>query len=660
MNKCMKMKVKKSVKNILLKLGVILAVGPLLGLVGYFAVNNVETPQNELSGASEPLFGAEQPANWFVYNSFTGFKTKSDPAKLDDGANPNGQNTVINDGDRVSVRDFGHTLLGSSSTTENFVGALHTFRRRDGENIMLRSSGTYLEYFEEGNDTWEALTTTSTSSLYDFADYNINSDLRSFVYYGNGSDAFSRWSGSHVLTSVAPTSTATFVQTDDPTDKGFPDSGDIVYCGIRIPYTSWNTNGFQVASAHACDNDRGVAHAPEEFSSPPKGNIYQVANNRLFISGIASTTQAVYFSRYGDPTDFVNASLITDAVADAPGIFNLGEGGGGVTGLVLDEGAIYIFKKSIIYKATLDGDGLYSLVPLKPFDGSSQTTGAVANASVFTGGNGVFFITPDKQIMNLSRIPEVDYPQIVPISDVIKPTIGSGVFASSTGIFFENQAFISAQSNDDVNRNDTVFLWNDRVQTWESPIVGWNASTFTIYDDGNGEALYFGDSRVAQVYKVTDNAIDNELGVTANWRTKQFNFGSPHELKEVDNFYIEGYISDNTTLSISLLLDENGETQIYTTDFSGTEDSYMFDAPEFNLFGFHPFGFERFGSSDASENKKFRVYLNKALRRVPFYNLQLELASDGVGQSWEVISYGFNVRRSTQPEDRTLYRGFNE
>lgn len=619
----------------------------------------ITLPNNEkaFSGAEE-TFGGEG-FGWYMFDQFTGFKTEVDASKLDNGGSPNGQNTVINDGDRVSIRDFGYTITGQASTTEDYIGALHTFRRRDGENIMIRSHGNFLQYLEEGNDTWEILLSTSTSSLYDFADYNINTDLRSYTYFGNGTDPFSRWSGAHVLTSsTGVTSTATFVLTTNPTDLGFPPSGDIVYCGSRIPYSSWNANGFQVTSAHTCAASKGVAQGVDQFPTGIKGNIYLAANNRLFIAGIASTTQAIYFSRYGNATDFVGASLITESTASAPGIFNLGEGGGAVTGLALDEGAIYGFKKSVIYRITLDGDGLYSLTPLKPFDGKSQTTGAVANSSIFTGGNGVFFITPDEQIMDLARIENVDYPQIVPISNPIQTTIQSGQYASSSGVFFQDTAYISAISNDDDNRNDTVFVWNDTVQAWESPIIGWNPSVFTIYDDGDGDALYFGDSRVAQVYEVTDDAIDNELGVTANWRSKQFNFGMPQTLKELDNFYVEGYISDNTTLTISLLYDEDGDTQTFTTEFAGTEESFIFNAPEFNLFGFHPFGFERFGSSDASNNNKFRIYLNKNLRRVPFYNLQVEFASDGVGQDWEVTSYGFSIKQSTQPEDRDLYRAF--
>lgn len=629
----------------------------LIGIGGYFGSKSIATGQ--LSGSNN-TFGSMDGGQWVVQNGFSGFKTKADASKIDDGANPNGQNTIINDGDRVSIRDFGYTLLGSASTTEEYIASLHTFRRRDGENIMMRSHGTFLEYFEEGNDTWEILLSTSTSANYDYADYNINTDLRSLVYFGNGTDNFSRWGGAHTLIGAAGvTSTATFIQTDTTTGLGFPATGNITYCGQTIAYSAVSATGFTVASAHACDADRGIALGVEEYPNSPKGNIYLVANNRLFIAGIASTTQAVYFSKYGDATLYTGATLITDGTADSPGIFNLGEGGGAVTGMALDEGSVYLFKRSVIYKATLDGDGLYTLVPLKPFDGNSQTTGAVTSGSVFTGGNGVFFITPDEQIMNLSRVDGVDYPQIKPISDVIKPTIQNANFSSAAGIFFQNNAYISARSDNTVSNNDAVFLWNDTVGAWESPIVGWNPSVFTIYDDGTGEALYFGNSRVAEVYKVTPSAIDNELGITANWRSKQFNFGTPQQLKEIDNFYIEGYISDNTTLTISLLFDENGTTQIYTTDFSGTEDDFIYDAAEFNLFGFHPFGFERFGSSNATENNKFRIYLNKNLKRVPFYNVQLELASDGVAQSWEVTSYGFHVIQSTQPEKKELYRIFN-
>ncbi len=610
-----------------------------------------------LGGVSDGLLGGNYPdAQWFIYNTFTGWKTKADPSKIGDGDNANGQNTVINDGDRISIRDFGSTVVGEATTTEQPVISLHTFRKRSGENILIRTRGTYVEYFEEYGDTWEALTTTSTAgSRYGFADYNINTDLRSYVYWGNSIDNFTRWTGAHTyLTQNLEIGTTTIYVAD--TTNGFDSSGTLMICGTSTSYSAKTNTTFTITtSTVACSSGRGVASKPQEYPTYPKGNIYLVANNRLFIAGITSTTQAVYFSKYGDPLTYLD-DLVDSGTADAAGIFNLGEGGGAVTGLVLDENSIYILKPSIIYKATLD-DSLYTLQPLKPFDGRSQTTGALAKDSVFTGGNGVFFITPDKQIMNLTRVDGVDYPQIIPISEDIKNTTNNLNYSSSTGIFWQNSAYISVKSENS-EFNDTVLVWNFKTGAWESPIIGWQTSDWTIYNNGSGEALYFGDALTANVYKVTPGALDNNLGVTASWRSKQYDFGSPHQLKELTNFYIEGYSNSQTNINISLLLDENGDTQTYSTTFKGTESSYFYDADVYNPFGYHPFGYERFGSSDASDKVKFRIYLNKNLRINPFYNIQLDIGSDGENQAWEVTGYGFQVRPHSQPEKYNLIRSF--
>lgn len=631
----------------------------------FFSLNNVwgqeqEFKDNFLSASDSNLEGAQ----WLMFDRFDGYQTKADPTKITAGANPQGQNTIINDGDRVSVRDFGYEILGAATTTQDAITTLYNFRKRSGENILIRTRGTYVEYFEEGNNTWETVTSTYTNGYnYGFAAFNINTDQISYVYFGNSQDDFSRWTGAHTLTNGALALNDSFVTVNDTTD-GFSTTGTIAVCGALLNYSSKTNTQFNLSASStvACEDNRGVTQAIDTFPSYPKGNIYLVSNNRLFISGVTSTPQAVYFSKYGDANTWLD-TLVSDGTADAAGVFNLTEGGGEVVAAAQDEGAIYFFKRSIIYKATLD-DTLYTLQPLKPFDGKSQTTGATNNKSTFTGGNGIYFITPDRQIMNLTRVENFDYPQIWPISDIVKPTVNQGVFNSAVGIFWQDKAYIAFKTDENSTINDVVFIENYRKTvtterpTWESPVIGWNVSDFVIYDDGESEELYFGDAVTANVYKVIEESVDDNLGITANWRSKQFDFGTPHSLKEMDNLYIEGYILPNTNLTISLLLDEDGDTQTYTTEFSGTETNYLFDAQQFNLFGFHPFGFERFGSSKETGFEKFRIYLSGKMRRVPFYTAQIEFASDGIGQNWEIIKYGFHVRPYTQPIKRSLIRDF--
>jgi hypothetical protein len=122
---------------------------------------------------------------------------------------------------------------------------------------------------------------------------------------------------------------------------------------------------------------------------------------------------------------------------------------------------------------------------------------------------------------------------------------------------------------------------------------------------------------------------------------------------------VEGYISDNTELTISMLFDEDGSTQKFSTTINGASDTgLLFSATPYNIFGLHPFGFMRFGSSDVNEMKKFRVYLSKDFRAYPFYTAQIEFASESDGQAWEVSAFGFRVRGSSMTEKRTLYKSF--
>ena len=614
----------------------------------------------------DELLGSGLPgAKWFVIDKFDGYQTKADGTKVSDGANPQGQNTIINDGDRLSIRDFGYDLFpaGTASTTVNPVLSLYTFKKRDGTNILLRNDGSMLRWFDQTTSTWEILETGFTPGKeFGFADFNINTDLQSYVYFGNSEESSRRWNGAVTNINGAVTGGDGLVVVDSTT--GFDNApGYIIYCGQRQVYLTKTATQFNLDSGSnsvTCSDNEGVAQAPTSTSDVPRGNLFMVANNRLFVSGVTSTPQAIYFSGYGNASNFgvTTSTIVTDGTAESAGVFNLAEGGGRVVGMTQDENALYFFKQSIVYRATLT-DALYTLTALKSFDGTSQSTGAVSSKSIFAGGNGIFFITPDNQIMNITRVENFDSPQIVPISDPIKPTTNAAVFTSSTGIFWRDKAYIAAKTNSDSTVNDVIFVYNFRKQAWESPVTGWNVWTWAIYDDGDGKDLYFGHARTADSYVVSAIPLDDIFGVTANWRSKQFDFGLPYGQKEIENVFLEGYIADNTTLSISLLLDEDGYTQTYTTNFKGTETGFLFNSPVFNLFGLTQFGTQRFGTNDdASGKKKFRVYLNKNFKRAPFYNAQIEFASDGENYQWEITRFGMEVREHDQPLNKNLFRAW--
>jgi len=611
---------------------------------------------------------AEYPSNtgstWNIQKDFLGFNTKNDPSKLQDGYNPQGQNTQVNDLDRLSIRKQGYDLFPATDTATTTIGAIksmHTFRKRSSENILMRSWGTVLEYYEAGATRWEVLKSGLVSGQkFGFSDININTELKSYVYFGNAQDNFSRWNGGHsALTQAVVSGTTSTVYLSDTSSFTATGTPSVILCGNVIQYKpASSTATYLVATSTInfdCENGRGIAQAIDEYSTFYKGNIYLFADNRLWISGNTSTPEIVVFSKYGDAQTYLTTSLVGSGTDDAAGIFNLGEGGGGVTAMLMDENAVYIFKKSIIYNVSLT-DSLYTITPLKPFDGKSQTTGAINSLSTFAGGNGIFFITPDNQILLLARVAQIDYPQLVPISENIEQTVDSLVFASSTGIVFKNFAYIAAKSSSDSLQNDVVLIYDIKNQVWESPVIGWNVGDWAIYNSSGSDDLYFGDNLNPNIWQIAEGIQDYNYSFTANWRSKQFDFGMPSIQKQIDSFYVEGYMSQNTVLTISLLLNDNGFTQKYTTTLNGTDTQYFYSAPDFNLFGLTPFGTSRFGTNDDQSGlKKFRVYINKSMVATPFYNAQVEFASDAESQNWEITQFGLKWRKFSQEENPSLY-----
>ena len=610
-----------------------------------------------------PNFNGSQ---WVNINKFAGLQTKYDPTKIEDGANSNGQNTSVNNGDRITLRNLGYEIfpsIASLSLNNIPVVSLFTFRKRDGSNILLRSRDTFLEWFETSNNTWEKLVTGLTvGKKFGYAHFNINTDLLSYIWFCNGVDNMKRWDGSHTtLTSDLHLTDVVINVVDTST---FGATGTVIVNGNTIAYTSKTPTTFVVAaSGITATAGQGIATIPTDFAGHPKGNILASYDNRLFVSGISTTPQSVYFSKYGDPTDFSILTTVTSATATASGAFNLIEGGGMVTNITFDEQSIYIHKRSMMYKATLT-DSLYTLQPLKPFDGRSQTMGSIRGA--FTGSNSTFFTTIDNQIMAMQRVANIDYPQAESISDIIKPITDQGDFSSMTGIAYKDKAYIAYKSVPTSVMNDTILVYNTVNKLWDSPITGLQVSEFAIYNNGSTEDLYFGSALDSDVYKINSTPTDrispdasNTLDIVGSWRSKQFDFGMPSVLKTMSDVYVEGYISPQTKLTINLYIDENGYTGKFSTTIDGSVAQFTYNSVIINSFGLTPFGTQRFGSNDDTSGKvKFRVYLGKDFRASEFFNAQIEFISTGQNQQWEIEQFAFKVQPHTQPTKYSLYKAF--
>ena len=606
----------------------------------------------------------EPETTWIVRKEFPGLQTKKDSEKVDPGAAIDGKNVSFNEGDKISSRKLGYEVYpstGSVSTETTKVTSIHTFRRRDGTNRLMRAQGTNLEYYDETYGDWVVIKGDYTSGQdFGFADYNINTDQTSYVYFGNATESHARWSGAVSYLATALTTSDITVEVDDA--AGFPSTdATIVVAGVEMHYATRTDTEFTLSATSTVAGalDLPVTQGVQEFDLAPKGNILMTYGNRIFIAGITATPQAAYFSEYGDATKYVGAVLVKEGTADSPGIFNLAEGGGGITGMSQDEEAMYILKESIVYKVTLS-DSLYALTPLKPFDGKSQTTGGISSKATFVGENGVFFITPDKRIYYLARLKNIDVPQLIPISDLIEPTVDNLYFENAAGITYKDRAYFACSSAQG-GQNDRILVYDIRHNSWQCVVTGFNVTDWTVYNnDSDGERLFFADNGTKNVYRVTTTPNDADFEVEASAAMNLETFDMPERQKYIDNFFVEGYLTSGTTLNITLLFDDDGYTQTLAASVSGDETTYLYANEELNVYGTNPFGIEIIGSNDDTSGlKKFRLYTKNNLRTIPFYNISTQFSSDGASQEWEVTNYGWKVGIYERPEKRSLYKSFS-
>lgn len=607
-------------------------------------------------------------AQWLMQPSqgrFLGLMTKDDPSKIPDGATPAAINVYHNTGDRVSVRPFGYTQFPSNDPLRSAlpgVGSFVVLYRRNGVGVPMYAWNGTLFFYDGVSKVWIVLKTGWTNNDFGFSEFNVNADFSSKFYFGNGVDPFSYWPSDVAYLTSALVGGEVVIPVNST--AGFPAAGTIVIGGTSVTYTGKTLTTFTGAvGTPASANLLPVWQPVIQDAAAPRGNIYLGADNRLFIAGNAFipgqpvNPQAIYFSAYADASTWSN-TVISVTTAAAAGNFNLVEGGGPVTAMVKDEGTLYFFKKNVIYTATLT-DALYSLDTLKPFDGKSQMSGAANKRSVTVSANKVIYVTEDHQVMSLARLAYINYPQSAPVSYKIQPTTASFDYSNTASINFKDLTYIACKSDATVPFNDLVLIWNHVEDIWEGIVEGWHVRDWAIYDDGTGQALYFGDASAQNIMQVVKTPTDGPYTLAAVWFSKQHDFGTPELTKDLYAVYVEGYIVGNTQMTVQLLLDEGGFTGTRTTVISGSDQSILFTAPVYNWFGAAPFGELPFGSNPQNDGRrKFRVYLNIGVTAVPFYNAQLVFSSDGENEYWEVLRYGFLVRQDTQPMRPTLYHPF--
>jgi len=553
----------------------------------------------------------------------------SEPAKLKSGRIFEGSyskfSAITNGSFRITINGSDYNIDGINFTTGGGVSSMADVASKIQAAIRTATSGTETVSYDSAELALTITTNDGSSSAITVATTSTGTI---------GTDISGTVAGNTYLRLTALNVASVY----DRQVYKFATSGNIMINSETINYTGVNGYTFTGCSAVPTTPTVGdiIVNEPVNANLTDFKSSVGMAHDGRIHARLETKKSVSNYSKLDDPTDW------TTGATDGDGGGKELEQGGPITAYGRDESLLYIFKKRMIktlqYVANTDRIDVPKYGTLKPGDDKSTTVGAIGQKSTFHSPNGVLFVTEDKELLHLTRAENIDYPQLISISDPIRPTFQEGNHDEASGIVYDSKVWYAYKQDNNSSYNDTVIVYDLIKQVWYPPIVGWNVSDWTVINN----ELHWHSSTTPNTYKMISDKTDNSLGFSTTLRSWAETFGEPHLQKKAGYCYLEIYMPENAEITATILYDEDG--------YSGQEEYALransdignkFNSEEYNPFGANAFGYEKFGSNaNISGLKKYR-YLLELKKNIEFFNISLQLSSDKAGMNYEMVRFGW-------------------
>lgn len=181
---------------------------------------------------------------------------------------------------------------------------------------------------------------------------------------------------------------------------------------------------------------------------------------------------------------------------------------------------------------------------------------------------------------------------------------------------------------------------DDQPWFWEAPIT-YPISGFYETDDDDG--IYGHAYNTSESYKLFNGGSFNGQNIAANATFAYDDKGDRTENKASDSIWVEGYISQNTQLTVTVSGDldsfKNGQTRI----IDGTDQATVAYGSGANALGKNSLGSNPLGGSNTlSTALPAWFHAIKTYPNVPNYLESVSFNTNGIDLDWEIISYGTN------------------
>lgn len=560
------------------------------------------------------------------------------------------QNVLTNVSGRVGVRK-GYTLDGAADTSISSILGSYDYQMHTGTTQHLRSGfltsagndgKLQFRYVSGTTVTWYTLKSNLTATNYNFCNYWDSTNLNSLCLMVNGASSITEWTGGVGLAASTTSNTIVTSGTNTIVQNGFYATGthSLWVAGNPYVYTAISGNTFTgvtpdptglisagdvVYQATETTLNSAMTSLPSTFANDLIANL----NNQIYVGSLKN--QTFYVSKIDAYHDY------SKSTPRLPGDGMTVDLDGTPVAFVPSEDTMYISAGKDQWwqtKLTLSADLTKESFQVKRLKTAglqgTQSQGLTAKIA-----NHVVFLSNEPVIQTLGFDENITLvPQITDISAPIVNDI-NGIGSSGQIIYHKKFIYISDPSH------SKVYIYNMTNPNniyWEPPQI-LPIGRFSII---NGD-LYGHSYNSSETYKLFSGNNDNGNFIDAR---AQFAFsaqGTRDNTKGFNEFWLDGYISSNTTLNVTHTYDLDGCQSTEANTILGSNTRIVCIGGDDNSLGKFSLGKQPLGGNlnqvtSTSLPPYFHVILTN--NKIPYFLYSPTFSSNGVDQNWEIISWG--------------------
>lgn len=587
-----------------------------------------------------------------------GYVTADDQTNTDDRHLVAGSQNVLIDRERKVVSRNGYSRLGAANSAINQVRSSVGWNTSTGSELILRVYDDELEVYlgtvgiTQINGWRRVLNGISTLERARFTTWYDDAEAIDVLLFVLGDPNIYEWSGAVAIVSSFTVNTITKEGTTTWGQDRFFANSNQTLVNVRNGNEHTYTGGLDSTTLTGLNNttdmqvgdllmQKVVTNANTPDASINNHTIFTFENQ----VGVGSDeNEEALVSQNDDFTDFTFSS---PRVPGEGGILTLDDPVRGF-GALSDRFVIFAGENDIYnaeyFEITVGSTLTETLNVRKLKTGVSQ--GAFSQEFIVPVGNSLMYLTNEPTLRELTIPENIEGPQLRTLSNPIRPDFDAENWTNGEGIWYRNALYLTAPTNGRQYVLEFVEDADGRLRRFWQPPQILPVRSLTIFQNN----LYGHSNGSPETYRLYDpdafsdvNSADEKLPITARANFAYRNYDDRANLKNFDEYFVEGEISPATDLGMTLNYDFGGQTAQIIKIIEGDDFDILAETLDAVSLAQQPLGQQPLGGNiNAPDNTaKFRVIFE--LAREDFHEIQASFETDDVDKYWSILSHGPNA-----------------